>query len=197
MRMYDNYRHMIDCMKNTWQVPDRQTVYEHCVAVRDRALDLYDYIVGGIIELKYEWKIPEWVDTQKEVIRIELLQNTPRSVIDRYTYYHDCGKPLVAEFRDGKMHFTGHEWYSEYVYKGFLRNDRAVIRLIKNDMLIHRSKANDVEKLKNLRERMALLIVSLSEVHANAELFGGLESDSFKMKWKKVDSRGKALLKLL
>ena len=196
MRMYNDYHHMIDCMKNTWQVPDRQTVYEHCVAVRNRALDLYDHIVSGK-ELKYEWKIPEWLVSYKEVIRLELIHHTPRSVVDRYAYYHDCGKPLVAEFRGGKMHFTGHEWYSEYVYKGFLRNDRAVIRLIKNDMLIHRSRACDVEKIKALRERMALLIVSLSEVHANAELFGGVDSESFRIKWKKVNTRGRALFKLL
>lgn len=187
---------MIESMKNTWQVPDKQTVYEHCVSVRDRSLDLYDHLVNDK-DLKHQWVLPEWVISQRSLIRSELIRNTPRSVIDRYTYYHDCGKPLVAEFRDGKMHFTGHEWYSEYVYRGFLRKDRAVIRLIKNDMLIHRSSAKDVCKLKELRERMALLIVSLSEVHANAELFGGFESDSFKMKLKKVDARGKALFKSL
>lgn len=44
---------------------------------------------------------------------------------------------------------------------------------------------------------ISLLITGLSEIHANASMFGGIESTSFKIKYKQIDSRGKAILKQL
>jgi len=195
MRMYGNYQNMIEKMKGTWQVPNVQTVYEHCMSVSNKSLELYDHLVSGK-KLTSDWVLPAWMGVHREVLVSEL-KAVPRSVIERYTKYHDCGKPLVAEFRNGKMHFPGHEYYSAYVYRSFLKSDRQVLRLIKNDMLIHKSKACDIGKLLTLRERMALLIVSLAEVHANAELFGGVESESFKIKHKKIVARGNALFKAI
>jgi hypothetical protein len=193
MKYYNDYRHMIDSMKSTWQIPGKQTVYEHCLSVTGKALELYDYLTKGKA-LQSDWKLPPWLQEHRELIVKELI---PRAALIRYTQYHDCGKPLVAEIRNGKPHFPGHEFYSEAVYRSFLKKDRQVIRLIKNDMLIHRSKCEDVQKLFDFRERMTLLIVSLAELHANAELFGGIESDSFKIKYKKLDSRGKAVFRKL
>lgn len=195
MRMYGSYQNMIERMKETWQVPNVQTVYEHCESVRDKSLELYDHIVSGK-SLTSEWVLPSWIEEYRKVLTKEL-RITPRPVVERYTQYHDCGKPLVAEFKNGKMHFSGHEYYSAYVYNSFLGKDRQVLRLIKNDMLIHKSKACDVGKLLALRERATLLIVSLAEVHANAELFGGVKSDSFKIKYKKIVARGNALFKAI
>lgn len=193
MRYYRDYNHMIDSMKSTWQILGRQTVYDHCLSVKSWSLDLYDYLTKGI-PLKNNWKLPSWINEHRDLIVKELI---PRSALSRYAEYHDCGKPIVAEIKNGKSHFPGHEFYSESVYRSWLKGDRSVIRLIKNDMLIHRSKCNDISKLFELRERMTLLVMSLAEVHANSELFGGVESDSFKMKYKKIDSRGKALFRML
>jgi hypothetical protein len=39
--------------------------------------------------------------------------------------------------------------------------------------------------------------VALSELHSNAQLFGGTESTSFKIKWKQIDKRGRAICKEL
>ncbi len=191
MRYYQDYNHMIEIMKSTWQILGRQTVYEHCLSVKGKSLELYDYLTKGT-PLKSQWRLPSWIQEYRETIVKELV---PRSALGRYAEYHDCGKPLVAELKNGKPHFPGHEFYSAAVYRSWMRNDRSVIRLIKNDMLIHRSKCEDLDEICRLRERMTLLIVSLAEVHANAELFGGIESDSFKMKFKKIDARGKAVFR--
>lgn len=42
---------------------------------------------------------------------------------------------------------------------------------------------------------VALLLTGLAEVHANASMFGGIESTSFKIKWKNLDKRGRAIAK--
>ena len=44
---------------------------------------------------------------------------------------------------------------------------------------------------------MSLLLAGLAEIHSNAEMFGGLDSVSFKIKWKQINKRGKAICKLL
>lgn len=40
------------------------------------------------------------------------------------------------------------------------------------------------------------LIAGLSEIHANASMFGGIDSTSFKIKWKQISKRGKKILAL-
>lgn len=191
MRYYNDYNHMIESMKNTWQIPDKQTVYEHCEVVQKRAVELYNHIVHHHVLTSW-WCLPDWVHENAPVIRKEIVS---LQEISRYTLYHDCGKPLVAKYENGKMKFPAHEWYSSEVYKSWLKKDRRVYRLILNDMLIHRSKATDIEKIMSIRERVTLLLVSLCEVHSNAELFGGSGSDSFKIKYKKVAARGEKIFK--
>jgi len=41
----------------------------------------------------------------------------------------------------------------------------------------------------------SLLVAALCELHANAKMFGGIESTSFKIKWKKLNKRGKQIVK--
>jgi hypothetical protein len=43
---------------------------------------------------------------------------------------------------------------------------------------------------------MTLLVAALAEIHSNAQLFGGIESVSFKSKWKNWDRRGKQIMKI-
>lgn len=57
--------------------------------------------------------------------------------------------------------------------------------------------AEELEELAKRPEAVALLLSGLAAVHANAEMFGGLMSDSFKSKWKHLDRRGKALCKII
>src|SRR3546814_7888859 len=50
--------------------------------------------------------------------------------------------------------------------------------LIGMDMDVHLLKGDDVESFSKRPQARALLITALSEVHANASMFGGIESTS-------------------
>jgi hypothetical protein len=73
----------------------------------------------------------------------------------------------------------------------------AIGRLIEMDMDLHKLKADGVAEFSQRPEAATLLLVALAEIHANAELFGGIESTSFKIKWKQIDKRGKAIVQCL
>tara|TARA_Y100000034_G_C6909981_1_gene423995 strand:+ start:9918 stop:10136 length:219 start_codon:yes stop_codon:yes gene_type:complete len=50
---------------------------------------------------------------------------------------------------------------------------------------------------KNKTDAITLLIIGLCEIHSNAEMFGGINSTSFKIKWKKLNSKGNKIIKRL
>ena len=65
-------------------------------------------------------------------------------------------------------------------------------------MEIHTIKDKDVKEfIRDPRTAVTLLLVGLAEVHSNAQMFGGIESDSFKIKYKQIAKRGKAICELL
>jgi hypothetical protein len=49
----------------------------------------------------------------------------------------------------------------------------------------------------SLQTVLTLLVTSLCELHSNASMFGGIESTSFKIKYKQLDKRGNQVLKLI
>jgi len=58
-------------------------------------------------------------------------------------------------------------------------------------------KAADIDEFIKKPEAITLLIVGLAEIHSNAELFGGYDSQSFKIKWNQINRRGNAVVKKL
>jgi hypothetical protein len=64
------------------------------------------------------------------------------------------------------------------------------------DMDIHLLKDVDVLEFSKRPEAMTLLLTGLSEIHSNCAMFGGIESTSFKIKWKHINKRGNAILKM-
>jgi hypothetical protein len=59
-------------------------------------------------------------------------------------------------------------------------------------------KAEDVEDFcKDPKMACTLLLSALAEVHSNANMFGGIDSTSFKIKWKHLDKRGKKAVDIL
>lgn len=60
-------------------------------------------------------------------------------------------------------------------------------------MDVHLLKAVDIPEFKARPQAIALLLTGLAEIHANASMFGGLESTSFKIKWKHLDKRGRQI----
>jgi len=118
--------------------------------------------------------------------------------LEKYTVFHDCGKPYCLRTdEEGKRHFLNH---AEVSYKTWMRKcggDEKVGRLIRMDMDIHCLKAKDVPEFAARPEAATLLLTGIAEIHANAKMFGGMDSDSFKMKLKQLDRRCRAICKAI
>jgi hypothetical protein len=64
-------------------------------------------------------------------------------------------------------------------------------------MDIHLLKSTGVDEFCKNPFAMTLLLTGLAEVHSNAQMFGGLDSTSFKIKFKSINQRGKQILNKL
>lgn len=152
-------------------------------------------------KLQYNWKIPSWLIENKDIILKNLL---PLNILTTYQMYHDIGKPYCKTYQlddKTKYHFDNHANISANIYKS-IDNNEIIYKLIKRDMDIHLIKANQLEdfigKSKlDFNIAISLLITGLTEIHANAEMFGGIESNSYKIKYKQIDLRGKQIIKLI
>lgn len=121
----------------------------------------------------------------------------PAHIIEEYTVHHDCGKVFCLQYdAAGKRHFPNHAQVSYQTWLNVGGSPQAA-KLMRMDMLIHTMKAEEVEAFIEHPEAITLLIVGLAEIHSNAQMFGGLESTSFKIKWKHIDKRGKAICQKL
>jgi len=166
-----------------------QSVYEHGLSVREHTLQLIDLLRKG--QTSPNWILPSWIFPHSKQLLGALM---PQDIIDDYTIFHDCGKPYCKS--DGQRRFPNH---AEASYHKWLElgGHLSAARLMRYDMMIHTMKATDLEAFASLPEAATLLIVGLAEIHANATMFGGLGSTSFKIKWRQIDRRGKAICKKL
>ncbi len=70
--------------------------------------------------------------------------------------------------------------------------------LIGLDMIMHTETKDEIlARGLSKQDIFTLLITALAECHANADMFGGMDSTSFKIKWKKIDKLGRQLLAAL
>jgi hypothetical protein len=169
------------------------SVLDHGVLVHDRYFELLRHLRDGS-PLEGEWRLPEWLLEHRQLVLDRLFSD---DIVAAYAIHHDCGKPSVLTIdADGRRHFPGHAAASERVWRE-IGGDPEVATLIGMDMDAHVIKDADVAEFAARPQACTLLLVALSEIHANAGMFGGIESTSFKMKWKQLDRRGKAVMKLL
>ncbi len=178
-----NLEELIKDMKGCEQTSG-QSVYEHGISVCNQ-YDLWT-------KKQERWRTPDWM------WRIFLDEIHPDEVVRNYLLFHDCGKPYCQIMLEGKRHFPNHACISGDVYLK-LTGDMLVSKLISNDMVLHSSNAEEIDyKLENewtKRDAFTLLIAALAEIHSNASMFGGIESTSFKIKWKNLDRRGKQIMR--
>ena len=180
-----------------------QSVYEHGLSVKNHTFQILDYLRGNAQESLKGWRIPKWLDDYKSSILHSIWDD---EIIALYTLYHDCGKPYCRFVDAEGVHFPDHAEVSGKVFEHVLStdldssNNRGWVKnLISWDMVLHTETQEQIKE--RLWEEMdeedvfTLLVVGLAELHSNAKLFGGIDSLSFKMKWKKLDKRGKWLCK--
>ncbi len=169
------------------------SIYQHGEMVRDYYSDLLDHLETGE-PLKFEWKLPDWLIENMDFILENLFD---RETMATYHLYHDCGKPHCLTIdEEGRRHFPNHAQIS-YLTWGRHSDDRTVGNLILMDMDIHTLKADGLEEFAQRPEAISLLLTGLAEIHANASMFGGIDSTSFKIKYKHLDKRGRQILALL
>jgi CRISPR/Cas system-associated endonuclease Cas3-HD len=177
---------------------ENQTVLDHGKSVWNWFKKLHKAMLNNDLNSLTDYKLPEWISQY----RTELLDNLyDLKIIEEYCIYHDIGKPKCIEYDDeGKKHFPNHAWVSYKTYLEEFPNPNAIVAsLILHDMDIHLLKNDGISKFLELPTKQVIthLLVGLAELHSNAQMFGGIESTSFKIKWKNINKRGKAILKTL
>lgn len=184
-----NYRSVLMDMIKTPQT-NTQNVLEHGLSVNKYFNDL-------IVEQEFNWKIPTWYVDNAHFILTNLHKIAD---INEYQIFHDLGKPYCIEYdENGRKHFPNHAKVSAEIY-GKISNNDIVKELILNDMVLHTIKSEDIPSFletHSIETILTLLVTALCELHSNAEMFGGIESDSFKIKFKQLDRRGKQIMKLI
>ena len=179
-------------MKNCEQTKG-VSVLQHGFSVKNYLFDIINHLRNGS-ELKYQWVLPDWLIENKDII----LSNLPDDkTLKLYTVLHDCGKPycLIVD-ENGKRHFPNHAEVSADVFSKLFDNKK-VESLIRQDMDIHLLKSDGVEDFCQNPNAITLLLTGLAEIHSNSQMFGGIDSVSFKIKWKNINQRGKQIFKTI
>ena len=179
-------------MKNCEQTKG-MSVLTHGISVKNYLFDLINHLETNA-PLQYDWVMPDWIYENRELI----LSNLPsEQTLKRYAILHDCGKPFCRQVDEsGKVHFPEHAEVSYQIFKD-LYDDPIAAFLIKHDMDIHLLKADDVQGFSQNPYALTLLLTGLAEIHSNAQMFGGYNSTSFKIKWKSINKRGKQIINLI
>lgn len=113
--------------------------------------------------------------------------------IKAYHIFHDCGKSYCLEIdKEGRKHFPNHANISYDIAQNFLSKE--ISALIKNDMVAHLIKPSEYLEFMKIPNYKILLITALCEIHSNAKMFGGIDSTSFKIKYKKLNRLGKNII---
>lgn len=172
-------------MSLTQQTPN-QTILEHGQSVWAHTKKL-------ILSEFESFKLPEWF-----LINHHFIVNNLHDweTIGLYNLNHDCGKAYCRVVdTEGKQHFPNHSEVSEEIFSQIYPDKPLVAELIGLDMVLHTETCEQVfARNLSIKTLTTLLVTAFAEIHANAEMFGGLESTSFKIKWKKLDRIGKRIV---
>lgn len=174
-------------MKGCEQFPG-MNVLEHGHDVHKWFIDVYDHLVYKS-PLRLKWRMPSWVLMIKEEDLAEF------DVLKDYHIYHDCGKPFCRIEDDKGVHFPNHAAVSKEVWLRHFPGEVEVGSLIGMDMDAHTMKSDQIGEFIKRKECASLLITALCEIHSNAMMKDGIDSTSFKIKWKRIDRIGKRYVK--
>jgi hypothetical protein len=115
--------------------------------------------------------------------------------LERYHIYHDCGKHLCAtQTAEGKRQFPNHAEVSAHQYGILFPEDVRTKQLISLDMAFHTLRGEELLRLCADPLAPILYFTAWAEVNANAVMFGGRSSESYKIKRSRLIQAGKKLL---
>ena len=152
---------------------------EHGTRVHDSYLQLW----GGLAASEFKQDEPAlqaWFDRVRSAMPNALLE--PEG-LRAYHVYHDCGKHLVLYTDEtGRRHFPDHAVASALQYANIFPNDHRTQDLIAHDMDFHTMRGDDLRALWTQPFAATLYLTAWAEVRANAAMFGGFQSESYKIK---------------
>ena len=186
-----NFLQIQDAMKTCYQT-EGQTIFEHGVAVFRQ----YQHLRLSRLRNYKLHEHPEWLFHPKLARGFQ-----PPSVMRPYLVYHDLGKPYCEVIdEEGKRHFPNHAEVSYHLWTAFkppTTENKLIGELIRNDMFFHTTKPSDIKAIIEMAHRpyaATLLIAAYCEIQANAEMFGGKESTSYKIKTKRLNKLAHKLI---
>jgi len=139
--------------------------------------------------------LPKWFHTWRT--QLAEATNDTAGVAQVYLEWHDCGKPFCLEYdASGRPHYPDHAQVSARLWEQ-LGGSATVAQLMAQDMDLHTLPPSAMPDFAKREHAALLLIATLAAVNANAQMFGGFESDSFKIKAKQLEARGKRLCEAL
>lgn len=169
---------------NTCYQFQEQTTLEHGYAVYDAYLRLMK-------EQGNEPK-PEWL---KENFNWFASKQLCPEILKYYLIYHDCAKfKTISIDSAGNQHFLDHAQASKQLWEE-LFGESMVSELIGRDMDMHLLKPSLISSYDRPDLMPTLLVCALAELHANAAMFGGFDSISFKIKFKALSRLGNTFIK--
>lgn len=182
----------------TCQQTETQNIFQHGLSV----WKYYQELLAQLSQknIHPDWRIPE------ELFEIDLAELHPEDISRNYLIYHDCGKPFCLYIDEqGRRHFPKHAQESKEIFFKISDLDLSTVKkaqiadLISWDMIFHTATAKKItDYLKNTwskKDALTLLLASFSEIHSNASMFGGVNSVSFKTKYRRLKRRMKQTLK--
>lgn len=178
MNTYDD---CLSAMQSTYQF-ENVTIYQHGVMVHEKYLELINILKGRTDNVyNLPKQLIDWFTN------LDTNNNSNMLAIDdirQYHYWHDCGKPSCISYdADGKKHFHNHALHSFNQYT-LLFGESDISYLILHDMDFHVMKGDDISALWNTKHSSLLYLTAWAEILANCEMFGGIDSISYKIKRK-------------
>lgn len=194
-----------DILELKWEFISKMNECEQTkgMSVLDHGLSVWEALesIRNILEGKEtekDYKLPEWLINNSDKF-LKTFYEIGEYALRKYTILHDIGKPFCRTVdENGKVHFPDHAKESVKTWERISYNsktDNLISKLIAEDMDIHLLRPKDAIIYKQTHNFwMIQLLVGLSELHANSTMFGGIESDGFKIKYKYLDKCGAKML---
>lgn len=122
----------------------------------------------------------------------------PTHALKNYHIYHDCGKHIQIEYdENGRRQFPNHAANSTQQYAILFRQDVNTQFLILHDMHFHTKRGDELAWLFRHPLGPNLFFTALAEINANCQMFGGRNSDSYKIKLKRLIQTSKKFISSL
>lgn len=161
-----------------------QNMLQHGQAVHNSYHNLIEALEAN--SEQYSFLLPLYNQFKSELLSPEKLKN--------YHVFHDCGKHITFYIDEsGKKHFPDHAYHSSQQYKQLFPKDTITIELISMDMHFHTKKGEELLELCKHEHAATLYFTAWAEIEANALMFGGIQSENYKIKKSRLLQAGKKL----